>query len=310
MKLVKLVVPKKKTLDQIVRNRHKILIIRSKGGLGDLTMCRMLFSEFKSLYPGCHLTFACPLQYFQAVDDHPFLDAVVDAKTVNPDDYGINFDISSGCIRYEIKNAPFSYEHRSDIWAEVCGIKLTSHDCHFRVRDDGRVDEKLKILNPDGKPVLLVSPVTAMDNKNIYPEQLNPILPYLKDFCVLISHDREVDGYDAPFYVSGDIKELICLISKVDYVLAGDTAVFHIAGGLDKKVVGVFGWADGDVYSKYHKHAIIVQKHRKNGDWACGPCYDFSMCNQCDPKVRRKPCITGITPTMILEAVQKMIGRQ
>jgi ADP-heptose:LPS heptosyltransferase len=311
MKLIKLTEPlKRKSLHQVISDRHKVLIIRNQGGLGDIFMHRMIFEDIKILYPECHLAFACPKQFFEAVEDHPFLDDVVDCEKVDRNNYGVHYDTSNGCIRFELKNSPYSDQHRSDIWADVCGLKLTKHDMHFVIDENvkNKVKENLKLLNPENKPIFIISPLTAMENKNLYPEQINPILKYLKDLFVIISHKEVKENYDAPFYISKSIKELMAFISLADYVLSADTSVFHLAGGLDKKTTAVFSWADGLVYGKYHKHLSLVQKHRNNGDWDCGPCYNFPLCEKCAPEVTRKPCMTEINSEMILNGVLKSLN--
>ena len=50
-----------------------------------------------------------------------------------------------------------------------------------------------------------------------------------------------------------------------------------------------------------------MQKHRKNGDWDCGPCYNWGNCTK--TKKVPKPCLTEITADMIVEGVKKMFEK-
>ena len=121
------------TLNVYHNRRHKVLVLRQVGGLGDIFMHRMMFEDFKLQMPNCHLTFACPPQYIEAVKDHPFLDNIVDCRTVNMQDYGVVYNTSSACGTYELCIAPRADLHRSDIWANHCGLALNHHNMHINL---------------------------------------------------------------------------------------------------------------------------------------------------------------------------------
>jgi ADP-heptose:LPS heptosyltransferase len=95
------------------------------------------------------------------------------------------------------------------------------------------------------------------------------------------------------------------IIAAADYVISVDTAAFHLAGGLGKPLTGIFAWSDGKVYGKYFDF-ILVQKHRDNGNWDCGPCFKFNSC----PKSReaRKPCIE-FSVDEIYSGIEKMLEK-
>jgi hypothetical protein len=92
-----------------------------------------------------------------------------------------------------------------------------------------------------------------------------------------------------------------------DYVISVDTSTFHLAGGLGKKLVGIFTFTDGEIYGKYYDF-ILVQKHRSNGDWDCGPCFNNHAC----PKSSdiHKPCLTELSSDDIIDGFTKLLGDQ
>jgi ADP-heptose:LPS heptosyltransferase len=289
------------------QRRKKVLVRRNLGGLGDIFMHRMIFEDFKLLMPDCHLTFACPKQYFQAVSDHPYIDDIIDCKTIeNEDEFGIVYDTSWICNEYELKMAPYCIKHRSDIWAEHCGVTLTNHNMHFRLTEEEK-DWAKKLVK--GKSVL-ICPVSAMNNKNLDPSQIQPVIDVLsKDYHVFSIHNHKLPNYNIQCITDINIRQFISIIDKVDYVISVDTAAFHCAGGLGKPTVVIFGWADGKVYSKYYPRVELVQKHRDyTPDWTCGPCYKFTECPKCNKP--RKPCITEITADMILEKFDILVRKE
>ena len=100
--------------------------------------------------------------------------------------------------------------------------------------------------------------------------------------------------------------EYFGVMNIADYVVSVDTGTFHFAGGMKKPLVGIFTFADGKVYGK-HFDFELVQKHRDNGDWDCGPCYNWGNC----PKTTKipKPCLTEITNEMIADGIDRMFAR-
>ncbi len=300
------------TLRKFYEQRNKILIVREVGGLGDILMHRMMFEDFKLLLPDAKVVFACSQQYFQAVDDHPFIDELVDCSTTNPKDYMISYNTSTACGRYEMKMAPFADLHRSDIWANHCGVQLTRHNMHVNLHpsyvDYGHYQLK-RVKNQDG-PNVLLCPVSAMVNKNLLPHQIEGVVKELRNKgCFVYAVHRtpiaELTKLNVPVIHGTSIKEWMGVINSADYVVSVDTSSFHFAGGIGKPLVGIFTFADGLVYGKYYPTATIVQKHRQRDPlWICGPCYNWSVCPKTNSPL--KPCLTELTADMIMEGVNKM----
>lgn len=276
-------------------------------------MHRMIFEDFKDLMPNCQLTFACPYEFHQAVIDHPFLDRVIDLPQITMEEWGVMYDTSHACNRYELLTAPNCDKHRSDIWAEHCGVTLKKHNMHFCLSEQEKLwaREFIGSMNPDGKRTVLVAPRSAMSNKNLEPHQIDPVIEQISgEYCVFGIHNIGLDNYGFKFITGTNIRQLISLINESDYVITVDTSVCHCAGGLGKPLVAIFAWADGLTYGKYYPRMVLVQKHRNlDPSWDCGPCYKFPNCCKCpDPTVLRKPCITEITSEMILDGFNKMVS--
>lgn len=291
--------------------RNRVLIVRGSGGLGDILMHRMIFEDIKLLLPDAHITFAIPTSYFAAVEDHPFIDAIVDYNTVEVKDFLISYNTTTACGRYENRIAPLADKHRSDIWAEHCGIKLTRHNMHIKL-SDAEVKyghDLLKRFNKDGKKVFVFSPVSAMPGKNLDSVQVNGVISELEKlgYCVLLLHSNPLTA-NAPTLTGQTVRQWMSIISAADYVISVDTSAFHFAGGIGKPLVGIFSWADGTVYGKYFDFTL-VQKHRSyTSGWDCGPCFNWWKCLKCpNGQQPRKPCITEITVEDVMIGVNKML---
>lgn len=303
------------TLRKFHNQRNKILIMREVGGLGDILMHRMMFEDFKLLIPDATIVFACSQQYFQAVDDHPFIDELVDCSQTNPKDYMISYNTSTACGRYEMKIAPLADLHRSDIWANHCGVNLTRHNMHINLEDEHKEYGKSqlkKIKNQDG-PNVLLCPVSAMANKNLLPHQIEGTVNELRKlgYFVYAVHRSPIETLtklNVPVIYGTSIKQWMGVIDAADYVISVDTSSFHFAGGISKPLVGIFTFADGLVYGKYYPTATIVQKHRKKDPlWICGPCYNWSVCPKTNSPL--KPCLTELTTEMIIDGAKEMFAK-
>jgi ADP-heptose:LPS heptosyltransferase len=161
------------------------------------------------------------------------------------------------------------------------------------------------------RPKVVVCPTSAMMGKNLIGVQLTGVLTGLRDMGLfpIGLHTRsipEVEGCRMPMIQNISIRQWMSIINAANYVIAVDTAAFHLAGGLNKPLVGVFSFADGKVYGKYFDFEL-VQKHRDNGDWTCGPCYNWTLCPK--SKESRKPCITEIASKDILNAFERLLEK-
>lgn len=332
--LVKRMFPKQRTSANILsirdfyHKRNKVLIIRNARGLGDILMCRMMFEDFKRVMPDMHLVFACPTIYHDLVRNHPFVDEVVDSVTVNRSNYLISYDISTCCIKWECDNAPFANKHRADIWAEHCGVTLSNHNMHLPILDKellqfGQFQVKqarnMSIRKFDIKsPNVLFTPIAFDVLRTLTDRHIIGVIKWLhNNGCFVYStHMHKIsllEDLGVPVLSGFNTLEWLSLVNAADYVVTVDTSVFHYAGGIGKPMTGIFTHADGKYRGKYFDF-VLVQKHRDNGNWPCGPCYNHAMCTH--PKCLNpgainveKPCLTELTITEITDGIKKMFDR-
>lgn len=302
------------TLREFHEKRNKVLFIRELGGLGDILMHRMMFEDFKKTNPDLHIIFACPKQYHPALQNHPYIDEILDSRQINTYDYIISYNSTTACTRYEIRVAPFSGEHRSDIWAGHCGVHPKYHDMHLAIsEEDKKWGQKTirKVREGHKGSSVLLCPISAMRGKNLTEKHMIELTKNLRKMghFVCASHNHDIPclrKLNVPIFSDTSIPQWMGVVNAADYVISVDTAAFHLAGGLDKPLTGIFTFADGKVYGKYFDF-ILVQKHRDNGDWDCGPCYNWANC----PKSKKlpKPCLSEISTEMIMDGVKKMFHK-
>lgn len=316
---------KKLSLREFYEKRNNVLIVRNARGLGDIFMHRMIFEDFKKIMPEAKLTFACPVPYHEAVKGHPFLDEVVDSVTVDRTQFLVSYDTSRCCIEWECAHAPFANKNRADIWAEHCGVKLTTHNMHLPFIDTetvifGKYQVKqarsMSVRKYKG-PSVLLAPMSHEPLRTLADSQIEGVVKYLreKDCFVYSTHVTKVptlEKLEVPTFTKYPMHKWLSFIHAADYVVSVDTAVFHYAGGINKPLTGIFTHADGKYRGQYYDFTL-VQKHRDNGNWPCGPCYNYGMCTH--PKLQPgrdidpKPCLTELTVKEIAEGIDKMFER-
>ena len=115
--------------------------------------------------------------------------------------------------------------------------------------------------------------------------------------------DRIIAGGDV-FNLAGktSLVETAAVIGKSALLLSGDSGILHIAVGLGKPTVSLFGpgiakkWAP-----RGPRHAVI------NKNLPCSPCTRFGYTPKCPINAR---CMSDITVNEVVEAVEKLLGMQ
>lgn len=277
--------------------------------------------------PDIHLTFACHQPYFELVKGHPYLDEVIDVRNFKRNDYMLSYDITACCIMYESRVGPSNTKHRAEIWAEHCGIPLQNTDMNLPFISqqhilDGRLalnqlrKASLSSENKDG-PSALICPKAFERLRSLDEKQIVALVTALrkKGLFVYATHTHEIPVLKylkVPLLNGETISQWMGFIHAADYVATVDTSCFHYAGGIGKPLLGIFTHVDGKLRGKYYNF-VLVQKHRDNGNWPCGPCYNYLKCsnpNCTDRSVTGlRPCQTELSSEEIEEGVEKMVKK-
>lgn len=320
--------PEKLSVRDFYNRKNKIVIVRESRGIGDILTARMLFSNFKRLMPEVEITFACDDYYFDLLANHPFLDKVVSFRDLNLNEYAASYDISTCCIRYESATMGKNTKHRAEIWADHCGVPLTDTTMYLPIISENMIAggiDKIKQLrkeayrrdNKDG-PSVLFSPLAHEFHRSLTADQIKDTIRMLrrKGFFVFTTHQIETNLHneiDIPLLVGNTFYEWMSYVHAADYVVSADTSTFHYAGGIKKPLTGIFTHVDGKLRGKFYDF-ILVQKHRDDGNWPCGPCYNYFYCTNesCkDPRspTELRPCLTQLTKEEIESGVDKMLAK-
>ena len=299
------------SIQDYAAKRNKVLIFRGCGGLGDIMMHRMMFEDIKLLMPDAEIHFSCPHQYHDAVKDHPYVDRILTVDEVNRNDYLISYNTTTACGRYEMKISPLSDKHRSDIWANHCGFNLTKHNMHIKLTEEEKREGK-EILERERNrsgPIVLVCPISAMQNKNLLGNHLNDSINHLieKNCCPIGLHNTPVPEMvrkNHPVIYGLKLRQWMSVMNEADYVVSVDTAHLHCAGGLNKPMVGIFTFVNASTYCKYYPNCIQVQGPCPANQAGC---YNWGACPL--TKLNPKPCLSELASKRILSGIDEMMEK-
>lgn len=299
------------TLREHHERRNKILIKRRVGGFGDIIMQRMMFEDLSKI---ADITFSCPRTYLPFADNHPFAKTVA-IEDLEPRNYGMIYDITTACRVHESKHGINNKLHRSDIWSQYCGVTLKNHEPYFKIENTNLYRNSLYEINVKKLPmVLLASTSTRCDfgmAKSMTENQIYQTCRKLTEqgYFVFTVHDEMQEIYNLmniPQFINIEPESWAGLVDASDYIISIDTATFHLAGALKKPLLGIFSFTDGKIYGKYYDFEL-VQKHKDDGNWSCGPCFNCTNCPKSKEKI--KPCMTELSVDDIMAGFQKLIKK-
>lgn len=301
------------SLKEFNEARNTILFISDWGGLGDILIHRLIFDDVKKLIPDSKIHFCCLSQYEQAIKDHPLVDKVIFPENLKKENYLVFYQT---CVKtsnkYESHYGKDCKLNRAEVWGLFCGYEITNPDMHFKLHK-GKIEMYKKrmletVENPQ-KPIVVFNPKSAITTKCLQPNQIKFVIDSLQNCNVFVigkKEDKELKKYKINLISNTTIEEWIYYTACADYVVTVDTATFHLAGGLKIPMTGIFTFANGKTYGKYYDF-ILVQKHMDNGNWECGPCYNYRKCPKTEKEL--KPCLTEITENEIIEGIDLMFKK-
>lgn len=301
------------SLKEFSKIRNNILFISDWGGLGDILIHRLIFNDVKKLMPDCNIHFCCLNQYHDAIKDHPLVEKIVFPENLKKEEYLVFYQT---CVKtankYESHYGIDCKLNRAEVWALFCGFELTEPEMQIKLHE-GKLKmykERINSLKKkSAKPIVVFSPKSAITTKCLQKNQIQAVLDELAEFNVFVidkKEDHELKKYDITTICNTTIEDWIYYTACADYVVTVDTATFHLAGGLGIPMTGIFTFANGKTYGKFYDF-VLVQKHKDDGNWGCGPCYNYRKCPKTEKEL--KPCLLELTEQEIKNGIRKMFQK-
>jgi ADP-heptose:LPS heptosyltransferase len=276
-------------------NPIRILVNRD-AGIGDLLLLEPVIRAYAA---SGHISIDMMCCFPEVFANHPAVNSVY-KMGYKEDNCGLKYtdwdDFKD--IRCWSETAPNRHrEHRTDIYAEKFGkLKIDDKEPRLYIDDTLPVIEKLNGYKYIGLSVdashkyrgikdaqTLVDYILSADDKN------KVVLFGAKKDTALVNHERVID-----LQGKTTISELFATIKIMDYVIAVDSGIMHIALTLHIPTVCIFSIITPDYRLRYYTGQYQVYA----GDVDCIGCGDWHM-SECKKSPR-----SDIPPCMIYDPVK------
>jgi ADP-heptose:LPS heptosyltransferase len=305
----------------------KSLLVWRHGGIGDLMFMMPPLRLLRKLYPDCKLHVAIGGKYMDIYKDVFYVDFLhqlpLDRDLMESVDYHLMFErVIEGNPKAEQLNA-------YDLFLNRFGFDFTKVPAREKLPDIFLTDsekkaaeeflQRHKVTKEDlliGIQIATSTPIRTypyqklidvmdmlMRNEKIKimlfgsGSQANITGPIIEGFKQH-APDRIIDGPANNM----SLKASMAVASHCDVIVAPDSAMIHVAGGLRVPVVGLYGPFPAVLRMKYYHHAIGL-----NACPVCAPCFihDSDPCSKGDPS----PCFSLLDPQKICFAVEHLLNK-
>ena len=164
------------------------------------------------------------------------------------------------------------------------------------------VESKLSV-----RPIVGVQPY-ARDSYKDHPNIGEIIRRLQSKYDVIIFH-HSADGLSTFGNVTStaglSLSQSLALVSKLDAMIAVDSAFLHAAAAFDVPVIGLFGPTDGKMFTRHHRNAIVLDRRR---GFPCVPCWrNEDLPCLITGETGYSSCISGIEVGQIMRAVDMLM---
>jgi len=280
-----------------------ILILRRLGGVGDVIMTTPCLRGLKEKFPNCKITYATNKEYFQgALFDilkcNPYIDELKEVSQVTEKSFDFAVDLTAVDIQREQGDrAP---PHRIEIYCETVGVNPSSRVPVYTQLEEEYdfARQELETFFPNLKNLKLVfiNPASNTPRRDVPAPSIQQVINILSsksDIGVVLGHHFD-HGLKHPrlFKAIGrNIRQIISLMDNCDLIIAHDTSLLHLAGALEKRIVGLFGSIYPPSRLTHYANAIPIWKKESCPQ---APCW-YANCSQ-TPQFK---CMKSITPEEI-----------
>lgn len=301
------------------QNTEKIVNIlahRDLGGIGDIIMTTSVIEEAVKKYPHYKMTYACSEEFLPLLENNPF---IADLKSINSDvtkkDWDVVVDLTSDCIKHEMKNQPNVKLNRPEIFAQKCGFSIDDvprPKIYLSEDEILRAKEELKYFK---LKIGLVLKSNASVRNWPYFKELRASLSKKYPQATILEFSRKRPPYwkfikkSYPVF-ERDLREVVALINECDVVISPDTGLAHIASALRVPTVWIFTHIDGKVRTKNYDNVFVCQNIPDNCESKGIPCWYDIPCSQGEIERKKNPlCSLAVKSEYVADKVNKILSK-
>lgn len=304
------------TAYQDTKNIVNILAHRDLGGIGDIIMTTSVIEEAVKKYSHYKITYACPDQFLSLLENNPFITSLESIDSdVTKKDWDVIVDLTSDCIKHEIKHQPDVKLNRVEIFAQKCGLSIDNVPRpKIYLSEDEILKAKEELKNFKLKIGLVLKSNASVRNWPYFKELrtlLSKKYPQATFLEFSIKKPADWKSTKQSYEVYGrDLREVSALINECDVVISPDTGLAHIASALRIPTVWIFTHIDGKIRTKNYDNVWVCQNTPKNCVSNGIPCWYDIPCSQGEIERKKNPlCSLAIKPEYVVSKVDKVLNR-
>lgn len=279
-----------------------IIVIRDMG-MGDVLMVSVALRALVARWPQFKFTYAVDRRYLPLFDHCDFLkETIAITELTGRQDFVLDLR------GYSERAADRNVKDRIEIFGEALGVKVEDFSFPYEVTlgEEGTAKERLKGL---GVPLIGVV-VRSASHLRTWP------FHHVVEFCkqavdrgwgvVLLDHESIQINAPGVYNPTGTLglRELAAVINECDLIVSPDTGAMHLAEAVRTPCVAIFAAIDPAVRITHYQYVTAMWRgwerdSQGNKALTCCPCWERGCPDT--------PCLTGITPEMVIEKARGII---
>ena len=301
---------------KIVRRRSgDVLVTRAMGGIGDLFMMTAGLRAL-SRRIGKPVKLVIDRKFFDIFRNNPHVDLVdIDSAPIAIEAHDKWFNLTRcPAAFYESRRVPAVRKGRTELFARAMGIgRLALLRGGFNLdykRDQGQIDFANAFIAKAGygaRPIVGIQPYSR-DSYKDHSGILTVIERLRVHNDIILLHHIEAGLPAGPGLVSTaglSLAQSISLVAVMDAMISVDSGFLHAAAAFDIPVVALFGPTDGRLFTRHHRHVVLLQPRER---FPCSPCWrnEDTPC-QLTGQFGPSPCVGALAPDIIEAALSRAL---
>ncbi len=266
----------------------RVCVNRCAGGIGDVLMTLPTVKAIKQYYNCKELVYVTDYDYLSGalpavLQGNPYITQILDYREVSQemkDEYDAYVDLCCPCTAHEVPHA--EPVNRIDLFARHAGVYLTDHSINYYLTEKEVQwgEEFLLTNNIRQYKLIMVQAHSSTSRRDLPTTKLQHIVAKLiqnrKDVRVIVvTHDTDTSKSNWKLYGVTEmrnysVRNIAAVMHHCELVLCQDSAILHLAGALNKKIVTFFGPTDPRARVNYFENAVAICPGLR---LACFPCW-------------------------------------
>jgi heptosyltransferase-2 len=282
-------------------------------------MTTPLTKAIKTLIPHCHLVYATDLEYSQGaladiINHNPYVDELIPFNRIQESEYDYSVDVTATGLRRE--KSGVTPPNRIDMFAEEVGVDISADPLPIYVvqqeeRERAKAELRELVELRRGQKLIAIQ-AKSNDARRTWP------LDHMARLLTLLSAEERIQtlffdwgdttsrwspppGGRVHFLFNRNLADVAALMEQCDLVVCPDSALLHLAGALQKKIVAIFGPIPPVSRMNYYSNSTAVARQLP-----CQPCWYSPRCTRSG--AAKLECLTGISPESVLQAVKERLA--